>query len=163
VNELGSIPFEFDFDEFNPSTDGIHFDPPIRFQIIAGDYCGGVYISVGDGTIEDNPVFHVSSEGFASRIGSSLKETLEHVVDIPNWRDIANRDLDVMRKRFHSHAADLHDSFPDLNDIQERLRAEFELESPEDPVQRLHKSIALGEKTRIFINGQVAPSAFWPS
>jgi hypothetical protein len=163
LNELGSIPFEFDLNDFNPSTDGTQFDPPVRFQIIAGDSCGGVYISVGDGRIDNNPVFHLSSEGFASRLGSSLKETLEHVVDIPNWQDVANRNLDVMRERLHAHAPDLQKSFPGLKDVQERLRAEFGLESHEDFVQRLHESIVIGEKTRILINGQVAPSAFWPS
>ena len=163
AEELASIPFEFDLSDFDTDADGIQFDPPARFLIFAGDYCGGIYVSVGNGPTDENPVFHLSSEGFASRIGSTLKEALEHIVEMPNWRDLANRSLDTMLARFRSHSADLDASVPNWRNVQDRLRAVLELESHEGLVERLHYSIALGEKTRILVHGQVAPSAFWPS
>ena len=80
AEELASIPFEFDVDDPDDDSSWIEFTSGLPFKIIAEDYCGGSYISVGNSDLTQNPIYHASSDAKVCRIGNNLQEALEHIL-----------------------------------------------------------------------------------
>jgi hypothetical protein len=156
VDALRVIPFEFDMVDYDQDKSWIAFEPRIDFAIIAGDYCGGVYLLCEVDTTNSG-VFHISSEAKASRIGGNLQEAIEHILTIPNWHDIAHEDLDAMRE----HVLRKHDPRnSDWAAARDHVGAELGLDVTTDYTERLHRALAVGCKMKVLVNGEPTINGF---
>ncbi len=156
VDALRVIPFEFDMVDYDQDKSWIAFDPPMDFTIIAGDYCGGVYV-ICEADTTNSGVFHISSEAKASRIGGNLREALEHILTIPNWQDVAHEDLDTMRNHV-LHKEDSDDS--GWIAARDHVGAELDLNVATDYTERLHRALAIGVAMKVLVNGHPTINGF---
>ncbi|EMB13462.1 hypothetical protein [Rhodopirellula europaea] len=156
INDLRMLPFEFDMIDFDDDDDWISFDPPVDFSIIAGDYSGGVYLLYGGEKDANRPVFHVSSEAKASRIGDNLIEALEHIVTIPHWSGAAHADLSTMKDLAVQQA----DSNIEWIAIRDRICRSLNVDPNANHLPRLHASLAKGVEIKLLVNGNTTINGF---
>ena len=156
LDALRVIPFEFDMVDYDQDKSLIAFDPPMEFTIVAGDYCGGVYL-IYQVDATNGGVFHVSSEAKASRIGANLREAIEHILTIPNWTDVAHEDLATMRDRLQR---DLDPSDSEWTVARDHIAAELKLNVATDHTARLHRSLAVGVSMKVLMNGNPTINGF---
>lgn len=150
------MPFDFDMVDFKVDRSWLTFEPQSAFTFLADDYCGGSYVSHGAEPTDRQPVFHISSEGFATRLGAILAETLEHVISIPNWSDAACRDFAGMEERIRNknNIDEMDEMFPDWRVVQSRLGSELGIDISTNHAARLHRSIGKGESIAVIVNWQ---------
>jgi hypothetical protein len=162
LEDLRSMPFDFDMIAFKVDRSWLTFEPPSAFTFLAGDYSGGSYVAYGAEPTDQQPVFHVSSGGFATRLGADLAETLEHVISIPNWSDVACRDFAAMEERMKdkNNMDELDEMFPNWRVVQTRLGSELGINISANHAARLHRSIGIGESIAVIVNGNPSPSPF---
>jgi hypothetical protein len=153
---LRVIPFEFDMVDYDQDKSWIAFDPPMDFTIVAGDYCGGVYV-IYQVDATNGGVFHVSSEAKASRIGDNLRDAIEHILTIPNWGDVAHEDLDTMRARVQRER---DPSNSDWIVARDHVGAELKLDVATDHTERLHRALAIGVTMKVLVNGNPTINGF---
>lgn len=156
VDALRETPFEFDMVDYDQDKSWIAFDPPMEFTIIAGDYCGGVYV-IYQVDATNGGVFHVSSDARASRIGGNLREAIEHILTIPNWSDVAHEDLATMRDRTQREL-DPNDS--DWTVARDHVGNELRLDITTDHTERLHRALAIGVTMKVLVNGNQTINGF---
>ena len=148
VDALRCHPFEFDLVDYDTDDSWIEFRPEIDFTVVAGDSCGGVFL-ICDETEQNKGIFHISSDAKASRIGSNLREALEHILAMPNWPDLAHEDLGTMRHRA-DEAREIDDGKWHI--VRDRVASKLKLDVTSDHTERLHTSLAAGISTMVLAN-----------
>ena len=164
VDDLRSLPFDFDLVQFDRDCSWITIDPPATMRAIAGDYNGGSYIACGDQPVAERTILHSSSEGITAQLAPNLSDLIGLLIVLPNWSGIAKNsrggDLATMREEAMRNEPELLDYFPDWPATRDRIASALNLLLPEDPIERLHASIRNGESLSILVNGEKSPTPF---
>lgn len=157
-------PYDFDLGRVYPDTSWITLRPPVKFHVLAGDGAGGVFLAYGEGTPEDLPVLHATSEGQAGKIANSLRDAVALHIQLPYWRDLlkfsGDGDLAQMRRASPFLESEYSEDIPELTDAKARLLAALDVPVLDDPVAYLYQCTQGTDCTLVADDGSVWESLF---
>lgn len=157
-------PYDFDLDRAGTDTAWITLRPSVNFHVLAGDGTGGVFLAYGEGSPDDLPVLHATSEGQAGKIANNLGDVLALHIQLPYWRDVlkfsGNGDLDQMRRAATALAVDYDEDMPELPDAKARLLGALDVPVLDDPIAYLHHCVREIDCTLVASDGYVWGSLF---
>ncbi len=163
---IRDLAYHFDFDLVRSTGDHswVTLSQPFKFDVLAGDGTGGLYLAYGNGRLEERPVLYVSSEGQAGKIADNLDAALGVILMLPHWMDVLKFSgggvLSEMRKTAASLGEEYEVDNPDLPAVRDRVFAELRLTKPNDPVVLLHTAVSQTDCTVIAKDGWKYESLF---
>jgi hypothetical protein len=157
-------PYDFDLSRANADSSWITLKPSVNFHVLAGDGTGGVFLAYGDGSPDDLPVLHATSEGQAGKIANSLQDAVALHIQLPYWRDVlkfsGNGDLAQMRRASPFLEAECSEDMPELPEAKARLLEALDVRVLDDPIAYLHQCIQETDCTLVADDGWVWESLF---
>lgn len=157
-------PYDFDLDRTDADSLGFTLRPLVTFHVLAGDGTGGVFLAYGEGSPDDLPVLHATSEGQAGKIANNLGDVLALHIQLPYWRDVlkfsGNGDLDQMRRAATALAVDYDEDMPELPDAKARLLGALDVPVLDDPIAYLHHCVRGTDCMLVASDGYVWESLF---
>lgn len=157
-------PYDFDIGRANANSKWITLKPSVNFHVLAGDGTGGVFLAYGEGSPDDLPVLHATSEGQAGKIANSLQDAVALHIQLPYWRDVlkfsSNGDLVHMRRASTFLEAEYSEDMPELSQVKARLLNALDVRVLDDPIAYLHQCIQETDCTLVADDGWVWESLF---
>jgi hypothetical protein len=163
---IRDLAYHFDFDLGRSTGDHswVTLNPPFKYDALAGDSTGGLFLAYGNGRLEERPVLYVSSEGQVGKIADNLDAALGVILMLPHWMDVLKfsdgGELSAMRKTAAGLGEVNEEDNPDLPEVRDRIFTELQLTKPNDPVALLHAAVLQTDCTVIAKDGWKYESLF---